>query len=98
MRGRTRIRTVRTKSSRRHRPRVIGSQTFVEASAFNANIGAWNTASVASLRSVCAASGFARTAADCARTVFDACAAVVRGGIAHVCTRARVSVRMQLCM
>ena len=33
----------------------LGSQAFSSASAFNANIGAWNTASVTSLISVCAA-------------------------------------------
>jgi hypothetical protein len=57
---------------------LIGSQAFFSASAFNANIGAWNTASVTTLFTVCAASGPARTAADRARSVVDACAAVVR--------------------
>ncbi len=33
----------------------FGSQAFREASAFNANIGAWNTASVSNMQSVCAA-------------------------------------------
>ncbi len=33
----------------------LGSQAFYYASAFNANIGAWNTASVTTLASVCAA-------------------------------------------
>jgi hypothetical protein len=33
----------------------LGSQAFYWASAFNANIGAWNTARVTSLESVCAA-------------------------------------------
>ena len=37
--------------------RVLGSQAFRSASAFNANIGAWNTARVTSLSTVCAASG-----------------------------------------
>ncbi len=71
---------------------LIGSQAFNSASAFNANIGAWNTASVTTLYSVCAASGPARTAADRARSVADACAAVVRGGAADVfvCARARM--------
>ena len=72
--------------------RVLGAQAFDMASAFNANIGAWNTARVTRLDSVCAAFGPARTAADCARSVADACAAVVRGGAADVC--ARVGVRM----
>ncbi len=34
---------------------LLGAQAFYSASAFNANIGAWNTASVASLSYVCAA-------------------------------------------
>jgi surface protein len=33
----------------------LGSQAFQGASAFNANIGAWNTASVTTLFAVCAA-------------------------------------------
>jgi hypothetical protein len=66
----------------------IGSQAFYSASAFNANIGAWNTARVTMLVNVCAASGPARTAADCARSVADACAAVVRGGAADFHSRA----------
>jgi hypothetical protein len=33
----------------------LGSQAFQEAKAFNANIGAWNTASVSNMQSVCAA-------------------------------------------
>jgi surface protein len=35
----------------------LGSQAFYSAKAFNANIGAWNTASVTSLNSVRAAFG-----------------------------------------
>ncbi len=35
----------------------FGSQAFYRASAFNANIGAWNTAAVTTLISVCAAFG-----------------------------------------
>ena len=35
---------------------VVGLQAFYQASAFNVNIGGWNTASVTSLDSVCAAS------------------------------------------
>jgi hypothetical protein len=43
----------------------FGAQAFSYASAFNANIGAWNTAAVTSLASVCAARGpAARTTAD----------------------------------
>jgi hypothetical protein len=37
--------------------RGLGSQAFHSASAFNANIGAWNTVRVTTLDSVCAASG-----------------------------------------
>ena len=43
----------------------FGAQAFSSASAFNANIGAWNTAAVVSLYAVCAAPGpAARTMAD----------------------------------
>ena len=43
----------------------LGAQAFYSASAFNANIGAWNTASVSNLYAVCAAPGpAARTMAD----------------------------------
>jgi hypothetical protein len=70
----------------------IDIQTFYQASAFNANIGAWNTARVTDSYSVCAAFGPARTAVDCARSVADACAAVARGGAAALC--ARLCVRM----
>jgi surface protein len=43
----------------------LGAQAFFEASAFNANIGAWNTASVSNMGLVCAAPGpAARTMAD----------------------------------
>ena len=52
----------------------LGSQAFHQALVFNANIGAWNTASVTSLSAVCAAFGPGRraTAAGCARPFFDA--------------------------
>jgi surface protein len=50
-------------------PSVVGSQAFTSASAFNANIGAWNTASVTSMTSVCAVSAVACSAAkSCARS------------------------------
>ncbi len=43
----------------------LGAQAFFSASAFNADIGAWNTARVTSVDSVCAAPGpAARTMAD----------------------------------
>ena len=56
----------RASHARRHGPRGgFGAQAFGSASAFNANIGAWNTASVTSLYQVCAAPGpAARTTAD----------------------------------
>ena len=39
---------------------VVGSQAFYYASAFNANIGGWNTASVTALSSVHAPSAVAQ--------------------------------------
>jgi hypothetical protein len=94
VRGRARIRA----NAREHfnavaERRVPGSQALNSASVFNADIGAWNTARVTTLSNVCAASGPARTAADCARSVADACAAGVRGGAADVCARVRVHTR-----
>jgi hypothetical protein len=77
---------------------VSGSQAFDSASAFKANISAWNTARVATLVSVSAAFGPARTAADCARSVVDACAAVARGGAADACARARAGARAHVAM
>jgi hypothetical protein len=60
----------------------LGSQAFMEASAFIANIGAWNTARVTDLSWVCAASP-ARAARhrrrDALGGVVDAARAVVRG-------------------
>ncbi len=48
----------RASPSRRRGPRGgFGAQAFASASAFNANIGAWNTASVSNIAYVCAASG-----------------------------------------
>ena len=41
----------------------LGSQAFYQASAFNADIGAWNTARVTSLSYVSAFSAVARNAA-----------------------------------
>jgi hypothetical protein len=67
------------------------AQAFVSASAFNANIGAWNTASVSSMSMVCAASGPA------ARTMADALgrASMRRGRLCAAAppTRARVRTR-----
>ncbi len=76
--------------------RGLGSQVFQSATTFNANIGAWNTASVTGLSFVCAASGPARTTADCAWSVVDACAVVVRGGAADVRVRAHVAMRIRV--
>ena len=42
---------------------VVGLQAFYQASAFNVNIGGWNTASVTTLSSVCALSAVAHIAA-----------------------------------
>jgi hypothetical protein len=69
----------------------LGSQAFQSASAFNANICAWNTAAVTSLAYVCAAlsgPGGAPPQAGRARRVIGAARAVVRGGAADA--RARV--------
>ncbi len=49
--------------------RAVGTQVFNGASAFNANIGAWNTAAVTSMISVSAVSAVACNAAkSCARS------------------------------
>ncbi len=75
----------------------FGAQAFVYASAFNADIGAWNTASVTTLNSVCAAfsaTGGAPPQAGHARRVVDAARAVVRGGTADA---ARACVYAQTC-
>jgi hypothetical protein len=76
----------------------LGSQAFQSASAFNANIGAWNTARVTSLFYVCAA--FPARAArhrrrDTLGGVVGAARAVVRGGTAgaRACVCADVSAR-----
>jgi hypothetical protein len=76
----------------------FGSQAFAFASAFNANIGAWNTARVTTLSQVCAA--FPARAArhrrrDALGRVFDAARAVVRGGTADA--RARVGADVWAC-
>jgi hypothetical protein len=71
----------------------LGSQAFNSASAFNAVIGAWNTARVTSLEEVCAAFS-ARSARhgrrDALGGVVDGARAVVRGGAAAARARARV--------
>jgi hypothetical protein len=61
----------------------FGAQAFYLASEFNANIGAWNTASVSNMACVCAAPGpAARTNGGRARPGFGAARPVVRGGTA----------------
>ena len=71
----------------------LGLQAFNSASAFNANIGAWNTAAVTFLDQVCAAFS-ARAARHRGRDALGrdvgAARAVVRGGAADA--RARVCV------
>ena len=66
----------------------FGAQAFASASAFNANIGAWNTAAVTTLSYVCAASGPA------ARTTADALgrASVLRGRLCAAAPPMRVRV------
>ena len=50
-------------------PSVVGTQAFTSASAFNANIGAWNTAAVGDMTYVSAISAVACNAAkSCARS------------------------------
>ncbi len=75
----------------------FGSQAFGSATAFNANIGAWNTASVTKLNYVCAAFGPGgvppRAPQDGARPVFDAARPVVRGGTADA--RRRIGTRLR---
>ncbi len=74
----------------------LGSQAFqrkpfFSASAFNANIGAWNTAAVTTLHQVCAAPGpAARTMAGRARPGLGAVRPVVCGGTADARARAHV--------
>ncbi len=67
----------------------FGAQAFLSASAFSANIGAWNTARVTDLSAVCAAPGpAARTMADVLGRGFDAARPVVHGGFADARARA----------
>jgi hypothetical protein len=78
----------------------FGAQAFSSASAFNANIGAWNTARVTSLAYVCAASGPAarhRRRPGRARPGLDAARPVVRGGSADARARARARAGTRLC-
>ena len=53
-------------------PDVVGPQAFQSASAFNANIGAWNTAAVTSISPVSSVSAVACNAAmTCARSGYE---------------------------
>ncbi len=63
----TRTRYERMETIHRCGPTVVGSQAFQSASAFNANIGAWNTASVTTFYYVSAFSAVARNAAKVVR-------------------------------
>ncbi len=66
-----------------------GAQAFRFASAFNANIGAWNTAAVTTLENVCAAPGAGGAHyGGRARPGFDAARPVVRGDTADARARA----------
>jgi hypothetical protein len=94
--GRPRIRAanVRARSVGVDRVR-LGSQAFNMASAFNANIGVWNTAAVTSMAYVCAAFGRRRATAS----VPDALgrSSMRRGRCARRhrrCARARVRTRI----
>jgi hypothetical protein len=49
----------------------LGSQAFYGASAFNANIGAWNTAGVTTLDLVCAAFGPRRLRSDICMVIYS---------------------------
>ncbi len=65
------IRYERMETIHRCGPNVAGPQAFESAAAFNANIGAWNTAAVTTLSSVCAVPAVVRNAAQsCARSGF----------------------------
>ena len=73
-----------------------GSQPFASAYAFNANIGAWNTASVTTLHQVCAAISARRRATAGTRSAGLRCgAAVVRGGTADAPACVRVLTHVQ---
>ena len=74
----------------------LGSQAFSDASAFNANIGAWNTARITTLESVCTAFGGAPPRRT--RSAGLRCgAAVVRGGTADARAHTRIGTRLGGC-
>ena len=80
----------------------LGLQAFYKASAFNADIGAWNTASITFLYQVCTAFS-ARAARHRRRDNLGRssmrrgplCAAATADGRARVCVRRRVGPRMR---
>jgi hypothetical protein len=78
----------------------LGLQAFASASAFNANIGAWNTAAVSNMASVCAAFGLRRATAFGAppqrtRSAGARCGeAGVHGGTTDACARLCARIRM----
>ncbi len=80
----------------------LGAQAFHSAKALNANIGAWNTASVTTLIMVCAAFSARRraTAAGLAVRVVDVARAVVRGSAADASARvcAHAHARLSTCV
>jgi surface protein len=63
----------------RRGPRAVGSQAFYYASAFNVNIGAWNTASVSNMATVRAVLAVARYASLCNAAKWRAPSAVDDG-------------------
>jgi hypothetical protein len=75
---------------------VVGSQAFTSAAAFNANIGAWNTARVVDLSSVSSVSAVACSAAkSCARSGINVCVHTsrLRWSLYHI-----VYLAIDLCM
>jgi hypothetical protein len=77
----------------------FGAQAFSSAKAFNANIGAWDTAAVTSLYGVCAAFSARRRALwrDALGRGFGAARPVVRGGTADARARACAHVQALAC-
>jgi hypothetical protein len=77
---------------------LVGSQAFQSALAFNANISAWNTASVTDVSIVCATFGPARAPRWTCSVGLQCGAAVVRGGAADVRAGACLVVRERMCV
>ena len=82
----------------------LGVQAFASAKAFNADIGAWNTAKVTTLSTVCTSFG-PGAARHCGRDALGGCsmrrgplcAGGAAGARARVCVRRRVGTRMRGC-